>query len=139
MKRLPVSTAVVVLGMCMLWIGLGSRILPGAKSHDFLSFYTGAALALEGRFSDLYDPNVQLAREKQIVPHLTTLVPFIRAGFYSAFLAPLALLPFDTAFAAWIVGQSLLLILCWIWAWRRFGPDALIFAALSLRDRKSVV
>jgi hypothetical protein len=45
---------------------------------------------------------------------------------------PLSFLPYGTAFVVWIAAQSLLLLACWAWIWRRFGPDALVFAALFL-------
>src|SRR5258706_12260323 len=139
MKRIPtpdgwraVSTALILLVTCAFWVTLGLNIAPEAKKHDFLNIYTGAALAHEGRYSELHIPPVQLAAEQEIIPQLTILVPFVRPGFYAALLSPLALLPYDTAFSAWIAAQVLLLLFCWIWGWRRFGPDALVFAALSL-------
>ena len=132
MARIPLWVGVTVVGLSAMWIALGSRILPSARSHDFLNMYTGAALAREGRFADLHDPEVQLARERQIFPQLNALVPFVRPGFYAAFLLPLAGLPYGAAFAVWIAAQSALLLACWAWTWRRFGPDALVYAALFL-------
>jgi hypothetical protein len=132
MTRIPVSTALVTLALCALWIMLGSRTLPMARQHDFLNLYTGGSLALSGRFADLHDVEVQLDRERQIVPDLPQLVPFVRPVYYAAALAPMALLPYNMAFVVWIAMQSALLLACWIWAWRRFGPDSLIFAALFL-------
>jgi hypothetical protein len=41
-------------------------------------------------------------------------------------------LPYDTAFVVWLSLQSALLVACWAWIWRRFGADALVFAALYL-------
>jgi len=115
-----------------MWIVLGSEIVAGARSHDFLNIYTGASLAHEGRFADLHEPSVQLARERRIFPQIPQLVPFVRPSFYAAALVPLSLLPYDTAFAVWIAFQTSLLLGCWIWMWRRFGADALVFAALYL-------
>ena len=89
-------------------------------------------MAREGHFAVLHDPQVQLARERRIFPQLHSLVPFVRPGFYAALLMPLALLPYNTAFVVWIAAQSLLLVGCWVWIWRLFGPDALVFAALYL-------
>src|SRR5205823_721025 len=100
--------------------------------HDFLNLYTGASLALEGRFAQLYDPAIQLERERRFVPELDALVPFVRPHFYAAVLAPLALLPFRIAFWVWLSVQLLLLSACCTWAYRRWGPDALIFGALYL-------
>ncbi len=132
MARIPLWVGLTVVGLSAMWIALGSLILPAARSHDFLNIYTGASLARDGRFADLYDPDVQLAREKRIFPQLGALVPFVRPTFYAAFLMPLSLLPYGTAFMVWIAAQSLLLLACWAWIWRRFGHDALVFAALFL-------
>jgi hypothetical protein len=132
MPRVPLSVWVVVGSMALLWMALGSRILPAARSHDFLNLYTGASLALEGRFPELHRVDVQLTQERRIFPQLGSLVPFVRPTFYALLLAPLALLPYNAAFTAWITFQSILLIGCFVWALRRFGPNALVFAAFYL-------
>jgi hypothetical protein len=132
MARIPLWVGLTVVGLSAMWIALGSLILPAARSHDFLNIYTGASLAREGHFADLHDPEVQLARERRIFPQLPSLVPFVRPAFYAALLMPLALLPYGTAFIVWIAAQSALLLACWAWSWRRFGADALVFAALFL-------
>jgi hypothetical protein len=80
----------------------------------------------------MHSPQVQLERERRFVPGLDALVPFVRPPFYALILAPLALLPFGAAFWVWIGLQSVLLIGCWAWAFRRWGPDALVFGALYL-------
>ena len=89
-------------------------------------------MALEGRLHDLHDPAVQLEYERRLVPDLPQLVPFVRPVFYAVALAPMAAMPYRVAFVTWTALQVVLLLACWIWAWRRFGPDALVFAALSL-------
>jgi hypothetical protein len=132
MKRIPVLTAAVVIGLCTLWIALGSRIWPTSSKHDFLNLYTGGRLALEGRLDVLHDPDVQLEYERRLVPDLPQMVPFVRPVFYAVALAPIAAMPYRAAFIAWTTLQVALLLACWTWAWRRFGPDALVFAALSL-------
>jgi hypothetical protein len=114
------------------WIAVGSKILPAARKGDFLNLYTGAKFAHDGRFATLHDPDVQLARERELVPSLGALVPFVRPAFYALLLAPLAALPYGAAFYAWLIAQISLLMGCWTWGWRRFGPDALVFAALAL-------
>jgi hypothetical protein len=131
LTRPPAFVWVVALGMCAVWIAFGSRTLAAARAHDFLNIYTGASLALDGRFADLHETTVQLERERRYVP-VQSLVPFVRPAFYAAILAPLALFPYNMAFAIWIVIQSLLLLACWTWAWRRFGPEALVFGTLFL-------
>lgn len=132
MPRIPLQTWAAVLGFCLIWVGLGSIIVPGARKHDFLNLYTGASLALDGNFANLHSPQVQLARERQFVPNLPTLVPFVRPPFYALLLAPLALFPFGIAFWIWLTVQCALLFGCWAWALYRWGPDALIFGALYL-------
>ncbi len=132
MRRIPLETWAAVAGLSVLWIVLGSRIAPGARNHDFLNLYTGASLALDGNFAHMHSPAVQLERERRFVPKLDALVPFVRLPFYALILAPLALLPFGAAFWVWIGLQTGLLFGCWAWAFRRFGPDALIFGALYL-------
>ncbi len=132
MQRIPVSTGLIVIGMCVFWTMLGSRTIDAARSHDFLNIYTGASLALEGRFADLHDPEVQLEREHRIYPQLATLVPFVRPTVYAALLAPLALLRYNAAFVVWMALQIALLIACWTWGWWKFGANALVFAAMFL-------
>jgi hypothetical protein len=132
LRRIPLQTWVAVLAFCLIWVGLGSIIVPGARKHDFLNLYTGASLALQGNFTHLHSPQVQLNRERQFVPALPTLVPFVRPPFYALLLAPLALFPFGLAFWIWLALQTALLFGCWAWALSRWGPDALIFGALYL-------
>jgi hypothetical protein len=130
--RVPVFVWIVVVAFCMVWISLGSMIAPSSKGHDFLNLYSAGSLALDGKFATLHDPAVQLEREQRFVPSTPKLIPFGRPLFYSLALAPLATIPFAQAFWVFIISQSVLLLGCWAWAWRRFGPNALVFAALSL-------
>lgn len=131
-RRIPFQTGAAVVAFCLLWIALGSVIVPTARRHDFLNLYTGASLALHGDFAHMHSPAVQFERERHFVPGLPLLVPFVRPPFYALLLAPLALLPFGVAFWVWLALQSALLIACWTWALWRWGPDALIFGALYL-------
>ncbi len=132
MRRIPLTTWAAMFGFSVLWVALGSQIVPGARKHDFLNLYTGASLALDGNFAHMHSPQVQLERERRFVPELKVLVPFVRLPFYALLLAPLALVPFGPAFWVWVSVQSAILAGCWIWAFRRWGPDALIFGALYL-------
>jgi len=132
MRRVPLFVWFVVPAFSLVWISLGSMITPGAKTQDFLNIYTGASLALDGKFATMHDVDVQLERERKFVPSTDVLRPFVRPSFYALLLAPLALIPFATAFWVWIAVQSALLIGCWAWGFRRFGANALVFAAFSL-------
>src|SRR5580692_11548318 len=132
MQRVPISTILIVIGMTVVWVMFGSLLLDAARSHDFLNIYTGSSLAREGRFADLHNVDVQLEREHRIFPGLPTLVPFVRPSFYAAILAPLSLLPYNTAFVVWVAIQITLLIGCWVYGWWKFGPNALVFGAMFL-------
>ena len=52
-QRVPVATWIVVAILCVFWAGLGSLIVNHSREHDFVSFYVGSTLALEGNFSSL--------------------------------------------------------------------------------------
>jgi len=129
---LPLWVVLAVVGLSTMWMLFGAMLLPSARVHDFLNIYTGASLARQGHFAQLHDPEVQLAFERTLQPQNPWLVPFVRPGFYAALLAPLSLLPYNTAFVVWIATQSLLLIGCWAWIWKLFGAEALVFASLYL-------
>lgn len=130
--RKILTTWAIPLVACALWIFLGKLMGDGALKHDFLNLYTGGKLALEGRFSDMHRPEVQLDRERQIVPDVPQLVPFVRPHVYSLVLAPMAALEYRTAFTVWLIVQSVLLLGCWLWAYKLFGADALTIASLFL-------
>ena len=131
-QRVPVATWIAVVILCVFWVGLGSLMVDSSRQHDFLNIYTGSSLAREGRFAELHDQQVQLSREQELLPETSELIPFVRPAFYAALLAPLSLIPYETAFWCWLLLQFLLLVGCWLWASRKFGPDALIFGALYL-------
>lgn len=128
----PLSTWIAVAAFCTLWVAFGSVVVPGARRHDFLNLYTGAALARDGNFADLHLPAEQLDRERNYVPDLPELVPFVRPSFYAFLLAPLALLPFTTAFWAWLGLQAGILASVCFWMQRQWGGDALILASMFL-------
>ena len=56
----------------------------------------------------------------------------MRPPFYALFLAPLAWLPFGAAFWAWLGVQVSVLAGTWLWAFRRWGADALILGSMYL-------
>jgi hypothetical protein len=56
----------------------------------------------------------------------------VRPPFYGLLLTPLAWLPFGPAFWAWLGVQAAVLAGTWVWAFRRWGADALIFGSMYL-------
>ena len=131
-RRLPIETLLLAAVLIAAWVLLGLLVRTAALHHDFLNIYTGASLARDGRFPQLHSEAAQLARERELVPETPILVPFVRPAFYAALLAPLALFDYRTAFTVWTLLQWALLGGCFWWAWRRFGPDSLLWGALSL-------
>ncbi len=122
----------VVVPVCfaIFWLLLGAKMIDIGPRHDFLSLYTGASLALDGRFQDLYDQDTQLRREQRLVPGTQELIPFIRPPFYALLISPLALLPYRIAFWLWLAFQVSLAAACIGWGYRRFGRDAVFFASM---------
>jgi hypothetical protein len=129
---IPMYAVLAVLSFCAFWTLLGAIVAPGAKLHDFLNLYTGATLARDGAFTEMHVPEVQIQRERQFVPGLPELVPFVRLPFYAFLLTPLAWMPLGAAFWTWLGVQSAVLAGTWAWAFRRWGTDALIFGSMYL-------
>ena len=127
-----VSAIGIAIVLAIFWTVIGVNVVPAARGHDFLNIYVGGTLAASGRFAEIYDQNVQLQLEQQLVPTTDELVPFVRPHFYALLLSPLALFPLDTALWLWIGLHAAVLVGCWTWAARRFGPDALVLGALYL-------
>lgn len=126
------SNYLAVVVCCAMWIAFGSIVVESARQHDFLNLYTGGTLAREGNFRLLYSPEVQLARERVLVPSLKLLVPFVRPHLYAVLLEPLSWIPFGPAFWFWVGLQAAVLVGCWLWAGRQWGTDALVFGAVFL-------
>ena len=82
---------------------------------DFVTFYAQAQLIWDDRRS-LYDLDKQLAYQNRIAP-VEKVLPFVYPPITAALLAPLALVPFSTAFLLMtivnllLVGQSLRLLI----------------------------
>jgi hypothetical protein len=129
-RQQALISVLLVAVFCLFWAIQGLPALENAIRHDFLNLYTGSSLAKEARFSEIHDRQAQLSRERELMPGTVDLVPFVRPHFYAGLLIPLSLLPYQTAFWWWIALQTALLIGCFVWAWRRFGPDAAILGSL---------
>ena len=129
-SRLSASTIGAVAVFVLFWVVQGALEIDHARDHDFLNLYIGASIAREGNFSELHDPELQLKKEQEFVPHIVEVVPFVRPAFYAGLLVPLTFLPRESAFWCWLLLQFAILMACWRWAWRRFGADALVFGAI---------
>lgn len=123
----------------LLWVALSLMVAPHARNHDFLNLYTGASLALDGRFSQLHDTGVQLDRERELVPETRVLIPFVRPHFHALLIAPLALIPFAAAFYVWTAGQWLLYGGFGWWAQRRLGGDSMVWWAAYVPGAMGII
>lgn len=129
MKEL--TTIGIVTVLVAFWLAMTASYYSHGKTNDFASFYTGARLAAAGRLSQIYDPNVQQAIYREVCPQELYLSPYLRPPFFAVATMWLAALPLDAAFAVWVLIQWGVLLACSLWAARRFGWDALIWAAMS--------
>jgi len=128
----PLHIWIIVVVMAILWFALGARIVPQARQHDFLNLYAGGTMALHGPFHQIYNPDAQLQTERQFVPQLPALVPFVRPPFYALALTALAAIPFRWALGAWLALQVTAYVAVLAWGKSRWGPDALLFGAIFL-------
>ncbi len=68
---------------------------------DFSSFYAAGSLVLDGRARDVYDMAAHYAREQQVFGAATPYYGWLYPPFFLFVAAPLALLPYPLALAAW--------------------------------------
>jgi alpha-1,2-mannosyltransferase len=68
---------------------------------DFASFYAAGSLVLDGRAGDVYDMATHYAREQQLFGAATPYYGWLYPPMFLLVAAPLALLPYPLALAAW--------------------------------------
>ncbi len=78
---------------------------------DFSSFYAAGSLALEGRASEAYDMAAHHAREQQLFGATTPYYAWLYPPLFLIVAAPLALLPYPLALAAWQGGTLALYLI----------------------------
>jgi hypothetical protein len=126
----PGPALLIGLFLGSFWLIICYPILPHSRSIDFLNLYTGAFFARHWDWQHLYTASGQIAQEKIFVAGHQGLWPFVRPPAYAILMSPLALMPFGIAFGVWICSQIAMLLGCLAWAWRRFGPIAVVFGSL---------
>lgn len=133
MKRpLPWLNIAIAVLTTVFWVATGSMAVSQAQECDFLSLDTGGRAVLSGPSSQLYKMDFQLGVQKGLLPRLPEFHPYIRPPLFAWLIAPLALLPLVPAFWIWLGLQVAVLLACWAWAYRRFGPDALVYCSFYL-------
>jgi len=120
--RLAIWLLIAVFSL--LWIYIGALSLPQGRIHDFQYSYGAARLILDGRIGDLYGTSLVAG------PHHG--LPYDRPAVAALLYVPFALLPPDTAFACYTAMWIVLLLICWAWGYRKFGPFALLLASMFM-------
>ena len=69
---------------------------------DFLSFYAASALALAGQPAEVYNQSLHMAAQRSIFHGLDGYYAFYYPPMFLLLCAPLALLPYYAALAAWL-------------------------------------
>ncbi|HTU42897.1 MAG TPA: glycosyltransferase family 87 protein [Candidatus Aquilonibacter sp.] len=84
-----------------LFLSVRQRI---ARAYpDFTIFYTAGELLREGAGGQLYEPQAQLRVQEKLaeIPHRRGPLPYNHPPFEAVIFVPLALLPYEWAFAVW--------------------------------------
>src|ERR1700736_6284222 len=92
--------------MTHIWQGLQSgQWLTSARARGYslilLGIYAAGSLVLDGRAADVYNMAAHYAREQQIFGASTPYYGFLYPPIFLLVAAPLALLPYPLALAAW--------------------------------------
>lgn len=77
---------------------------------DFIAHYAAASLVLSGQGASVLDPTAVLAAERAAAPEREALLPYVRPPAFALLMAPLALLPFKTAFALTVALDAVILV-----------------------------
>lgn len=108
----------VVIGLSVAFaLVVGSLAMAEPGAMDFVAHYAAARLVLQGQGPAILDPAAGLAAEQAVVPERVRLLPLLQMPALALIRAPMALLPFETAFVlmaaldvALIVGSVALLV-----------------------------
>ena len=131
-KKLGTWEGVAIgLGGALVFAVMCASVLPHARTHDFLGFYTGGLL-IRTDPAHLYDSSLQSRIQYRLAPEIPVFTPIPRPAFSLAFYVPLTLMPLKTAFAIWIALGIAVAFGIWYWAFRRFGPEALVYCSLFI-------
>jgi len=90
---------------------------------DFTNLWATGKLALHGHAADAYDPALLAAAQAQAVGRTDAVMPYPYPPAFLLITAPLALLPYHLAFAAWVLAG----VTFFLWAARSMAPPC--FAA----------
>jgi hypothetical protein len=123
--RRQIALIPIYLWIVFTWMGYARSVAtPGrlddaglVKGHDFVHFYVLGEIALERQPHELYDYTAQAARSDRIAGYEARYLPAYGPQVAMMF-APLAALPYDTAWAVWAAVSALVYAGCWYLLWR---------------------
>jgi hypothetical protein len=103
MRKIVVVGAITMLfAYAVVAYHLHTQMLEGYS--DFISFYTAGKIVGSGQGHRLYDLGLQYQIQRQYAPRVKIragALPFVRPPFEAWLFAPLAALPYTTAFGVW--------------------------------------
>jgi len=100
-RAYAVLSMVLGLGIAFsLWAKAPERL---RNRVDFPAFYTAGRIINEYPRGSLYNLELQQTSYREIAPATRTYLFFAYTPFFALFFAPLALLPYLTAFACWVL------------------------------------
>ncbi len=102
---LPLLVAVQLLG----WLSFFPSALRGHA--DFRQLYAAGYMVRTGRASELYDAQAQQQFQSALVGNDERALPFIRPAYQALLFVPLSLLPYRSAYLAFLAVNLLLLAL----------------------------
>lgn len=94
----------VYVALAVYWVAESNGAVdPLGKplSYDFLAFYAASDLILGGDIQGLYDARAFQARQREIIPQQNSILVWSYPPTYALIIAPLALLPYFSAFLVW--------------------------------------
>lgn len=79
-------------------VAVAALAMAQPAAMDFIAHYAAASLVLAGQGPAILDPVAVAAAEHAAAPEREQLLPFVRPPAFALLMAPLAMLPFTTAF-----------------------------------------
>ena len=108
------TLALVALGVILCSLVVWTAQSPNVERTDFALTYVGAHIVHSGEGSRLYDTALQVRLRDSLFQHASPLY-FEHPPFEALALAPLAALPFRTAYLIWGLTNAALLMVLIIW------------------------
>lgn len=115
-KKIKVFAALFLAGMMLLnlMMAWNARSLVSKGYPDFTIFYGAAKMVREGLGHSLYNPQLQFQVQREFAPGVSIrqgALPYNHPPFETLLFLPLTLLPYSSAYFAWLVANLLGLLL----------------------------